>query len=162
MFSWQSTSCRSNYSFWLPKATSLLFCNQLLLLNFHEQPLAIFTILTMCTKSEHRVIPLDVWKDETWWWSFIQISITLWPLRLWLVWCHYLTYSLSILSLIWFLHSHLAVTDKKISCWSIVNQPQFGVLNISKMENGFEVITQQLSNSEQLHWYLQMLADASR
>jgi len=75
----------------------------------------------MCTRSEWRLMEVDVWTNAIWWWSFIQIRIMNWPLHLWLVWHDWVKFCGYIVFLIWIAHSHVSIRSKTISCRSLVN-----------------------------------------
>jgi hypothetical protein len=68
---------------------------QLIFLNFHYVPKAIFKFLYMWSRSERRVIQLAAWTNAVWWLVFIRVQTVHWPLVLRLVWhqclkfCHY-------------------------------------------------------------------------
>jgi len=70
--------------------TSSPFLIQLLLLDFHDVPSAIFNSSTICRRSEPRVMKLAAWIDAACQLSFVRVSDMLWPLFQWVVWHHWL------------------------------------------------------------------------
>jgi len=72
-------------------ATSSPFLIQLILLDFHHVPEAIFDFLTISRRSERRVMLLAACITADWQLSFFWDSDVLWPLILWVVWHHWLT-----------------------------------------------------------------------